>query len=90
MTVVNLLSIQVALRDRIPRTSQRLTNPNANRFIEKSKTAGSVFLNNGAISQSSPLDSVLCTMRQDYGGAALRPIGPIRNKGPSITRLGRH
>lgn len=74
MTAVNIPSIQVSLKDRRPRTAQQLANRIINYLSEEPKTAGSSGAHLACGTYDSGHKKDMCTIVQNYGGAAKRMI----------------
>lgn len=82
MPAVDIPSIHVALRDRIPRTAQQLAKRIANSLSEKARTAGSSAAHYIRSSEVEDLNHAMYTIRQRYCGAARGSVKRLGNKGP--------
>lgn len=82
MTAIDLLFIQVALRDGMPPTDQQLDNRIANTLSEKAGTASSSVDHYGRSSQMEDLNYSMYPLGQSYGRATRPSVKPFGNRGP--------
>lgn len=88
MTAIDIPPIEIALLDRIPKTTQQLANCIASRLSKKPKTAGLGYVSHNPKRELLQEDEEIYNLGQQYGGAARLKVKPYGDKGPSTTRLG--
>lgn len=82
MTVIDILSILVTVKDRMPRTALEQATRIANRSSEIAGIGGFSVAHYACCSESKDRDHALYHLGLSYGTGARRSVRPFGNKGP--------
>lgn len=89
MNAIDIRSMQISFRDRIPRTAQQLRNRIANRLSKKPKTIGSAYMNDEPDVIQLHTDDAVYTLGKNYVEAERSSIKPYGKKGQRKAHMSR-